>query len=254
MFLPSIWYFWAVSTLIQTEGIVIKTMKYGETSIITHVLTRQHGLQTLIMGGVNAGHNKSGMFQIMNQLELVLYYNEHKPMHRIKEVRYSRIYQALPFEMSRTAVGVFMLELLRKCIQGNDFDCDLYDWIKACLDHSDDASLPVTWMPLHFILGLTRHLGFQPLDNHDEGRPFFDLREGRFIEAQPYHKDYLESEPSCLLHQIIASGDLVHISTFSCPRQVRKELMYGLLDYYRFHLDHFNGLDSPLILEEILTA
>ena len=243
-----------MSSIIQTEGIVIKTIKYGETSIITHVLTREHGLQTLIMGGVNSGNSKSGMFQIMNQLDLVIYYSDHRPMHRIKEVRYSKIYQTLPFEMQRTAVGVFMLELLRKCIQGNDIDSRLYDWIKVCLDHSDDATLHVTWMPLHFILGFSKHLGFHPLDNYSEQHPFFDLREGRFIEDAPYHRDYLDKDSAALLHYLICRSDISNMPAYTSSRQTRKELLYGLLDYYRFHLDHFNGLDSPLILEEILTT
>ena len=56
-----------MSSLIQIEGIVLKTNKYGETSIISQILTRDHGLQSFIMGGVNGNHGKAGMFQIMNQ-------------------------------------------------------------------------------------------------------------------------------------------------------------------------------------------
>ncbi|MEO5582919.1 MAG: DNA repair protein RecO [Saprospiraceae bacterium] len=243
-----------MSTLIHTEGIVIKTIKYGETSIISHILTRTLGLQSFIMSGVSSGNNKLGLFQIMNQVDLIIYFQEHRPIHRIKEARYAKIYQALPFEIHRTAVGVFMLELLRKCIQTNDFDHNLYDWIKNCLDHSDEPTFAVTWMPLHFILGLARHLGFQPLNNYEVQRPYFDLREGRFIEGIPFHRDYLEIESAALLHQLISIEEISFTSSLKASRQVRKELLHGLLDYYRFHLDYFKGLDSPHILEEILTA
>jgi DNA repair protein RecO (recombination protein O) len=246
--------FGPVSTLIHTEGIVVKTMKYGETSVITHVFTRELGLQSFIMGGVTNGNNKSGMFQIMNQLDFVVYFQENKSMHRIKEVRYARTYQALPFEMHRTAVGVFMLELLRKCIQSDDYDHLLYDWIKNCLDYIDDTECTVTWMPLHFILGLSRHLGFQPLNNFEVNKPYFDLREGRYIEGAPYHRDYLDVECAALLHELISSEEISFVVKPDASRQTRKSLLHGMLDYYRFHLDHFKGLDSPHILEEILTT
>lgn len=93
-----------MSSLIQIEGIVLKTNKYGETSIISQtdpwpwVAVFYHGRSQWYYG-------KAGMFQIMNQLDIVTYFNEHKSIHRIKEARYAKIYQTLPFEMQRTAVG-----------------------------------------------------------------------------------------------------------------------------------------------------
>ncbi len=244
-----------MATLVQTEGIVIRTLKYGETSMISHILTRQLGLQSFIMGGVTSGNSKIGMFQVMNQLDLTVYHHEHRPMHRIKEVRYAKIYQSLPFEIHRTAVGVYMLELLRKCIQGHEVDNQLYDWIKACLDHSDDIDLGITWIPLYFTLGLTKHLGFQPLDNHSMLNPYFDLREGRFVPHLPFHRDILDQDASALLSVLIHCPNIKQlILTNPCDKKGRKDLLYGLLEYYRFHLDHFNGLESPHILEEILAA
>ncbi len=255
MFLNAIAYFWAMSTLVHTEGIVIRTLKYGESSIIAHILTRQLGLQSFIMGGVTSGNSKIGMFQVMNQLDLTVYHQEHKTMHRIKEVRYAKIYQSLPFEMHRTAVGVYMLELLRKCIQGHEIDSPLYDWIKTCLDYSDSPDLSVTWIPIYFTLGLTHHLGFQPLDNHSIDQPYFDLREGRFVAQLPFHRDILDRECSSLLASLIHCAEIQQvIQTSTAGKKERKSLLNGLLDYYRFHLDHFIGLDSPHILEEILAA
>ncbi|MBK6389021.1 MAG: DNA repair protein RecO [Saprospiraceae bacterium] len=244
-----------MSSLIQIEGIVLKTNKYGETSIISQILTRDHGLQSFIMGGVNGNHGKAGMFQIMNQLDIVTYFNEHKSIHRIKEARYAKIYQTLPFEMQRTAVGVFMLELLRKCIQDNDFDQEMYDWVVTCLDHTDDPPMKVTWIPLYFLLGLTRYLGIYPLKPHVLVGQYFDLREGRFIDHEPYHRDALNAACTRLLSILMEHHDAgVWTAPLESSKQDRKDLLYGLLDYYKFHLGHFNGLESPHILEEILTA
>ncbi len=244
-----------MSALIQTEGIVIRTIKYGETSIITEILTRKLGLQSFIMGGVTSGNSRSGLFQIMNQLEVVVYYKENRTLHRIKEARFLRTYQALSFEIHRSAIGIFILEMVRKCMRGSVQDEALYQWVKDCLDLADDGSTPLPWMPVYFALGFTRFLGFQPLKCPDPDHRVFDLREGLFLKNTPLHPDYLEGPQTTLLSQVLECEDIQELQGLnSTSRFIRRELLARVLDYYRMHLDHFQGLESPQILEEILTA
>jgi len=244
-----------VSVLIHTEGIIVRTIKYGESSIISHVLTEKLGLLSLIMSGVSSGNNKSGMFQIMNQLELVIYYQDAKPMHRIKEARYARMYQTLPFEIQRSAVGIFLLEMVRKCLTGVEKDQELYHWVKSGLDYADQDDSPLGWLPLYFSIGFTRYLGFRPFHDGEPDSSYFDLREGRFSSEIPFHVDYLDKVPSGLLQDILGCSSPHELNQLALPsKMLRKELLKAILDYYRFHLDHFKGLDSPQILEEILTA
>ncbi len=242
-----------MSTLIETEGIVLKTMKYGETSIITQILTRDHGLASLIMGGVTNNARK-GMFQILNQLDLVFYHQDQKTMHRIKEARYAKIYQSLPFEIHRTAIGIFMIELIRKSLTNKETDKELYDWIKSCLTICDEIPVKLTYMPLYFLVGLSRQLGFCPLDNYTTEQNVFDLREGCFSASYPFHREYLDRDCALYLHQILYHEDYSDLNQVIIPQAYRKQLLFGLLDYYKIHLDHFKGLDSPHILEEILAA
>jgi len=241
--------------LIHTEGIIIRTIKYGESSIISHVLTEKLGLQSLIMSGVSSGNTKSGMFQIMNQLELVIYYRDSRPMHRIKEARYAKMYQTLPFEIQRSAVGIFFLEIVRKCLTGAERDQELYQWVKSGLDYADQIDSSLVWLPLYYSIGFTRYLGFRPFHDGNEDSTYFDLREGRFTSDLPIHPDFLDKIPAAVLREILDCSSPQELDHVLLPsKTMRKELLKAVLDYYRFHLDHFKGLESPHILEEILTA
>ncbi|HNR08707.1 MAG TPA: recombination protein O N-terminal domain-containing protein [Saprospiraceae bacterium] len=244
-----------MSALIQTEGIVVRTIKYGETSVITEVLTRKLGSQSFIMGGVTAGNARSGLFQIMNQLEVVVYYKENRTLHRIKEARFLKTYQALSFEIHRSAIGIFILEMVRKCLRGSVQDEALYQWVKDCLDLADQRTTPLPWLPVYFALGFTRFLGIQPLKCADPDHRVFDLREGLFLNRAPHHPDYLEGAATALLSRVLECEDILELAEInSTTRSTRKALLASILDYYRMHLDHFQGLESPQILEEILTA
>ena len=72
-----------------TKTIVLRTVKYGETSIITTLYTEAFGLQSYLVNGVRTtskkGATKSALFQPAALLEVVAYHNEFKNLQRLKE-------------------------------------------------------------------------------------------------------------------------------------------------------------------------
>ena len=65
----------------KTRAIVIKTVKYGETSIVASMLTSLFGLQTYLINGVRK-QQKKGEKSILYQpgaiLDLVVYHQDQK--------------------------------------------------------------------------------------------------------------------------------------------------------------------------------
>ena len=58
--------------LIKTRGIIFKSIKYSETSLILDVYTEELGLQKYIISGVRSkkARTTAGMLQIMSLLDL----------------------------------------------------------------------------------------------------------------------------------------------------------------------------------------
>ncbi|HET9744500.1 MAG TPA: recombination protein O N-terminal domain-containing protein, partial [Chitinophagaceae bacterium] len=81
----------------KTKGIVLRTVKYGETSLIVTTFTELFGLQSYIISGVRTstikGSGKANLFQPTAILDLVVYHNELKHLNRIKEFRWHHLYQ-----------------------------------------------------------------------------------------------------------------------------------------------------------------
>lgn len=241
-----------MSILIQTQAIVLKSSKYGESSIISQVLSKDHGLISVIMSNVTNNAKKS-MWQLMNQLDLVIYFNEHKDVHRVKEARYAKVYQSLPFEIPRSANGIFILELLRKTMRPHEKDIELYEWVKNCLDICDVEN-KLSHMPLYFLIGLSRYIGICPLNNHDNMPKVFDMREGCFVMNYPFHREYIDHETSVILSKLIDCIEFADALQIPMNYVLRKKLFHAMLDYFKIHIEHFDGVDSPQILEEILAA
>ena len=79
----------------NTKGIVLRVVKYGETSVIVTIYTELFGIQSYIVNGVRTtskkGASKASLFQPAAILDLIVYHNELKNLQRIKESRWSAL-------------------------------------------------------------------------------------------------------------------------------------------------------------------
>ena len=76
----------------KTEGIVLKTVKYSESSVIATIFTKKFGSLSFIVQGLRSTKNKQkgNLIQSGNILQLEIYLKEQRNLNRIKE--YSTAY------------------------------------------------------------------------------------------------------------------------------------------------------------------
>src|SRR5882724_1588536 len=127
----------------STKGIVLRTVKYGETSVIVSIYTELFGIQSYIVNGVRTsskkGANKASFFQPAAILDLVVYHNELKNLQRIKEFRWSYLYKHIFFDILKNSVAVFIVELLQKTLKQPESNPELFYFIEDAFLHLDDA-------------------------------------------------------------------------------------------------------------------
>jgi DNA repair protein RecO (recombination protein O) len=236
----------------KTRGIVIRTIKYGETSIITDIFTQDRGLATFIVGSVRTARSRMplGLFQPMSAVELVCYWkNDVTAMHRVKECRADVVRTGIPFDLHRGAVALFMAEVLRKCLQTGEANESLFAFLTDTLHYLDTTEQPIAHIHLHFLVQMSAHLGFQP--QADTPGRYFDLREGSTTDERPIHGQYLGSEDT---ERVLALLDMPveEAHSLEIPRAERKILMQRLLLYFQLHLPGFEGVNTPEVLDSVL--
>ncbi len=105
----------------KTKGIVLRAVKYGETSVIVTILTELFGLQSYLVNGIRTskgkGGSKSAMFQPSAILDLVVYHQETKNLNRLKEYNWNVLYRNILSDVISNTVALFMIELLQKCVK-----------------------------------------------------------------------------------------------------------------------------------------
>ncbi|MEL6864252.1 MAG: DNA repair protein RecO [Bacteroidota bacterium] len=239
--------------LIKTRGIIFRSVKYGETSFITDIYTEEKGLRNFIISGVRRPKStvSAGLLQVMSLVDMVTYYREDKEMNRIKEIKAAHIYTQTPFDMMRSAVGMFMVELARKTIREKEENKALFNFLYGSFKYLDETKDSVANLHLKFMLDLTVFAGFLPNGQYSEQYPYFDLQEGEFTADEPMHFHYLQPESSQLMSQLLFA-ETTDCHQFTISREQRRSLLRSLIDFYRLHIDNFPKLNTHEILEEVL--
>ncbi len=241
--------------LLNTQGIVFRTVKYGETSIIADIFTEEKGLHTFIAGSVRTARARMpySLFQPMMVLDLVAYFrDEEGALNRLKEVRAAEVWSRIPFDIRHGAVALFMAEICRKSIHEVEENRELFEFLLEYLRWLDSTPHPIANLHLHFLLALSGFLGFQPQsDAENGGELFFDLEEGTFNTVPPYHTTYTAPDQTAQLLALLRSPlDQCHEIPLS--RAERKTLLTTLLKFYQLHLPGFSQINTPEILEMVM--
>ncbi|MFT4644152.1 MAG: DNA repair protein RecO (recombination protein O) [Planctomycetota bacterium] len=233
--------------LIKTEGIILKTIKYRETSLIVKAYTASHGLLSFIINGVRTAKNtnKAVLFQPLNFLDLIVYYKENKGLLHLKEYNFNFLYQDIPFNIIKSSIAIFMLEMLEHTLSEEEENEELYDFIKNAFVRLDLGDNRVANFHLDFLIDLMYFKGIQPQGKHSEKTPFFNIKEGEFTN---------EVNSFGYLSGIIASNfsSLLYKEELILTKTERKQLLDTLIQYYSTHIDNFRKVNSLDVLESVL--
>jgi DNA repair protein RecO (recombination protein O) len=240
----------------KTKGIVLRSIKYGETSLVVTIFTEMFGVQTYMVNGVRTSKKssaKANHFQSTAILDLVVYHNENKPMQRIKEFSWAVLYLNLLSDVIKNSIASFMAELIQKCLKQPEPNSDLFNFCEASFVQLDRESSTVTAnFALFFTLHLAHFFGFRITDNFSSDNYVLDLQEGNFIDHQPTHPYFIDGNHAELTAQLLKVMQPHELEDFKLNREIRRGLLLRYLEYYALHIPDFGQMKTLIVLHEVL--
>ncbi len=238
--------------LATTEGIVLHTIKYGESSIIATIYTRDFGRQSYL---VNAAHgknakNKAGILQPLFLVDIVAYYKQSRELNRVKEIKSNQNYQNLSFDIVKSTLAIFLAEMLYRSIHEQESYPEMYDFVKHSLLYFDLMETGIANFHIYFLYRLTEYLGFLPELKRVGFQNWFDIKKGAVVHSQPSHPFFANKDDT---ENLINLSDLkLHeIENFKISRKMRDSLLSVIVEYYRVHFDDSGEIKSLNILREV---
>lgn len=238
--------------LIKTRGIVFRHLKYSETSVITDIFTEEVGLITFLVNGVRTPKAKisANLLQVCSLVDVVAYHQPEKTMQRIKEIQAGYIYSSLPFDVHKSAIGMFMLEVARRAIREQEANQPLFQYLWDVFTFLDTEKSAYANLHLSFLTHLSYYLGFMPTDDAGRTGIVFDMKEGVFLENAG--NQYLMSMQMTHIFRGLLRYDWRESYQISgITRETRRLMLQDLLTFYRLQIENFPEIQSFKIYQEI---
>ena len=233
----------------KIRGIVLHTTRYGESSLVVHCYTEQYGRQAYMVKGVRKSRkqNRSNLFQPLFILDFEVYYKDSREIQLVKEVGRALPLNSLPFDMVKSAQAIFMAEVIYRVVREEEPNPMLAHFLLSSIQYLDALENASADFHILFMFQLSRHLGFYPQNNFDEGRIFFDLSGGLFISHFTDSELHLDEISSELWHRYMLSEyQSVKDSDFNGLQ--RKLVLDNLIRFYKFHVAGMGEIRSLEVL------
>jgi DNA repair protein RecO (recombination protein O) len=237
---------------VATKGIVLTSIKYGDTSLIVRIFTFSDGIKSYLLRGVLAskkGKLKSAYFQPLLQLDLIASHKNKGTLESIIEAKVSYHYQSLHTDIAKNSLTFFLAEMLGNSIHEEESNESLFNFIEAALQWLD-VNNEFANFHLYFLLSLTKYFGFYP-DTNNMDFLYFDLVEGEFVKS-PSLNPILEGE-SLKHFKSFLGINFDAIQSIRLNKKNRQELLKNLVLYFELHLQGFRKPKSLAVLNEVFS-
>ncbi len=152
-----------MSGIATTEAVVLRTVKFQESSTIVTFYTERFGRLAGIVKGARKSPGRFGAsLQPMAQVSVVVY---RKPGRDVQTVSHCDLVTArrrIPLDLERMAIGLQMVELVTMVTHDEEENRELYALLAGSLLELDAETSPGWMLFYHFQLRLAGILGFAP--------------------------------------------------------------------------------------------
>lgn len=241
----------------KTRGIVLRSIKYGETSLICSVFTEMFGVQSYLVQGVRSTgkkkQSKAGLLQPTTLLDMVVYNKPQTSLQRIRDFHPAHIYQTVQEEIVKNSIALFSVELLLRLLPEQAPLPELFDSTYDYFVSLDNTELKRTGnFPVFLIAHTSNILGYSINGNYSADTPYLNLREGGFSHTPPSEPPYVSDAEAMIMDKILQSDTLADAATIVINGDTRFHLLDWLLAFLHNHTQHMGEIKSLPVLRAIL--
>ena len=239
--------------LVETNAVVISTIKYGDSSLIALCYCEQIGLKSFLLKGIlssKKGRIKKSLFQPLSLITLNVNVKNDtsESLLFIKEAKIYCPIQNIYLNVKKNTVVLFLTEILMKVLkEEGDPNPTLFSFLEHAILQLEEKIFS-SLFHLKFLIDLTSYIGFYPnISNYCD--PCFDMENGCFCLRTDSKKIIIGKELE--LFKALIGTNFDRILDISVTSATKIKLLNLILDYYSLHMQKFSKIKSLPILHEV---
>lgn len=218
---------------IKSQGVVISTIKYGNTSAICKVFTLHSGLVSFVIKGVYTPKKqgiKPAIISPLNWVEIEYVLKAHQNFAQLKELHCIQpAHQAFLCSKKRAA-SALILEVMMRCLTDYQPASDVFGLLQKTLQELEQPEPINAWFVHLFLVELSHILGHTIQTHSYQEQSLFDIPEGSFLahNTQALSQHCADPRVSAQLVALVSDPK-------SADMQYRKPLLNVLLQFAHVH-------------------
>ena len=146
----------------KTQALVLRSIRYGETSKIVTMLTPDSGkLSVLARGARKVKSRFGGSLEPFTHIALVYYEKETRDLQYVSEVHVIDAFLKVRDNIEKTYTALALIEMCQKAVHDREECRRLFDLFLVTLSGLAEADKNIQNGLVFFILSLTDHLGYR---------------------------------------------------------------------------------------------
>lgn len=258
------------NAIVTTEAVVLRSMKYLETSKIVTFYSRRYGKIATIVKGARRSPGKYGAsLEPMSYDSIVVYRKEGRELQTLAQCSLLKSFRRLYEDLGRMAVGMTIIELVSIVAHEEEENAPLFDLIVESLDGVDRLDGNPSNLLYRFIVRLASILGFHPTFDRciacgspipgpgdpEAERRFHLSGGGPLCSSCPDAAGKsvsIQAEALLALHSLAWSPDVAVAAVSDIASRHREQIEGLLWAYLRFHVSGMRMLKSGRVFSRIL--
>ena len=238
----------------KIQGIVLNVRKYNDRNNIVTLYTRERGRLSFIspIGTGSSSSARRARLQPLSVINSEINFKANTELQRLGSVAPAEIWQDIYFNVTKSAIALFLSEFLYHLLNATMPDPDLYDFLLHSLRVLDEAKSGIADFHIPFLVSLLTYSGIQPDVSGYRHGYVFSFASGSFMQPNEAIAPFLDAEESRRV-KLISQINFTNMKNLRLTSMNRRQILYGLLNYYSYHFPGLGNLKSPEILREIFS-
>jgi len=238
--------------LTTTKGIVLRSVKYSESSLISTIFTEKFGVQSYLARGVRKNKtNSASLLQTSALITIETSHHPHKNLQHFRNIQRALPQNSLHENILKNSIAIFASEVLLRLLPENAPLQDMFDFSFNFFSLLDkEENIPLANFPLYFIIHIGNLAGYRIQGDFSSSTPYINMQDGNFTkETIPFST--LPAFHSEKLYQLLQTGyhQLIQINL---PSKIRSEILEWYIEFIRTHSQHMGEIKSLKVLQAIL--
>jgi len=248
--------------LVRTEGIVLRSAPYKETTRLVTLYTRELGKMTIIAHGGQSVKSRFGStLQLLSHVQAVIYTRPTRSIQILSDCSHVAIYSEISKDLEKLATGQHICGLILSLTEEGQRSTETFQLLVRTISALDTPDSDAGLIKMYFQLQFTDLLGFAPAFSQesiaqvDTSGGYVRLEDGTITDEEgPERSTVYASRSAIRAFATLCRADFDTALRLQITAKQRKNLSTLITRFMQYHIPNNYPVRGGRVVEQLLES